>query len=136
MVLRLPGVIGSNWQGNMPWINNAILKVCKNQDLHFYNARAYFNNVIDTASIYKFIKFYMDLKYKENFLTLNFSASKPIKMHDLLKYIKLKLNSNSKLIELTTENLSFKIDISLMKQKLNYKTKTTIQIIDEYLQSI
>ena len=135
LILRLPGVIGSHWQGKMPWINNAIDKIINNQDLYYYNSSSLFNNVIDVNGIFKFLNFYISLEQKDKFQLLNFSASQPIKLKALLDYIINKTSSKTKLIELKTDKISFKIDVSSIKRKFNYENISTIEIIDNYLKN-
>jgi len=95
--IRLPGIVG--YQINdfrRPWISKIVNNLIQNKDIKIFNSRKLFNNVIDTNEIFRLINF---LKSKNlNNQSINFSATKPIQIKNMIYFLKKKLNSNSKII--------------------------------------
>ena len=92
--LRLPGVLCRNSPSKeRPWLNSIIYKIKESEDIKVYNKDAYFNNLIDTDEIINFIEYTLinNFNFSSSF---NFSASKPIKIQDMLYLIKDFFHSN------------------------------------------
>jgi len=90
--IRLPGVVSYfNTDKRRPWINNVIYKLINNKKIDIYNPNSLFNNVIDTLEIFKFIDFIFKKKIKKD--TLNLSATKTIKVKNLIFFFKKKFLS-------------------------------------------
>ena len=64
-----------------------------NNKVEIFNSYKLFNNIIDTVEIYNFINF-LKSSFKNGIL--NFSASRPIKLKDIINYSKEKLNLSQK----------------------------------------
>ena len=95
--LRLPGVLTKSRNFKRPWLKTIIWAIKNNKNIKLYNHNKKFNNVIDTYEIFKFLDFILNKKFvnKNHQLNLNLSASQPIQISALTKFIKKFYNSNS-----------------------------------------
>ena len=135
--IRLPGVLCEPFQKKFtrPWLNNVFNKMQKNQNIVVHNIKSKFNNVIDTEEIVKFVKFLIkkDITIRDTF---NFVSLKPIILKDIFNIAKKKLNSKSKITEIKDyKKNSFYISTKKLEQKLKYKTQSTKNIIEKYLEN-
>tara|TARA_B100000029_G_scaffold502564_1_gene578035 strand:+ start:281 stop:1159 length:879 start_codon:yes stop_codon:yes gene_type:complete len=135
--IRLPGVLCEPFQKNFnrPWLNNVFNKMKKNQNIAVHNIKSKFNNVIDTDEIVKFVKFLI----KKNITirdTFNFVSLKPIILKNIFNIAKKKIDSTSKITEIKDHKKnSFCISTKKLEQKLKYKTQSTKNIIEKYLEN-
>ena len=135
--IRLPGVLCEPLQKKFtrPWLSNVFNKMRKNQNIVVHNIKSKFNNVIDTEEIVKFVKFMIkkDITIRDTF---NFVSLKPIILKDIFNLAKKKLNSKSKITEIKDyKKNSFYISTKKLEQKLKYKTQSTKNIIEKYLEN-
>ena len=135
--IRLPGVLCELFQKKFtrPWLNNVFNKMQKNKDIVVHNIKGKFNNVIDTEEIVKFVKFLIkkDITIRDTF---NFVSLKPIILKDIFNITKKKLNSKSKITEIKDyKKNSFYISTKKLEQELKYKTQSTKNIIEKYLEN-
>ena len=136
--IRLPGVLCELFKKKFtrPWLNNVFNKMQKNQDIVVHNIKGKFNNVIDTEEIVKFVKFLIkkDITIRDTF---NFVSLKPIILKDIFNIAKKKLNSKSKITEVKDyKKNSFYISTKKLEQKLKYKTQSTKNVVEKYLESL
>ena len=136
--IRLPGVLCEPFQKKFtrPWLNNVFNKMKKNQDIVVHNIKGKFNNVIDTEEIVKFVKFLIkkDITIRDTF---NFVSLKPIILKDIFNIAKKKLNSKSKITEIKDyKKNSFYISTKKLEQELKYKTQSTKNVVEKYLESL
>ena len=135
--IRLPGVLCEPFQKNFnrPWLNNVFNKMKKNQNIAVHNIKSKFNNVIDTDEIVKFVKFLI----KKNITirdTFNFVSLKPIILKNIFNIAKKKIDSKSKITEIKDyKKNSFYISTKKLEQELKYKTQSTKNIIEKYLEN-
>lgn len=98
LVLRLPSVIG-NFKSNNNFLNKLIKNLSENKTVFFSNPSNYYNNVVHTETISKIANEFM---LKKNSIysnkTFNLCSTSPIKLIEIVKMIKQKLKSESKLI--------------------------------------
>jgi len=125
--LRIPGVFISDLTRNRPLIISLIKKVIKNEDLHVYNIKKNFNNIIDPYEIVKFINKILNREIQSN--VYNFSASKPIAFINLLHLIKKIFQSKSKIIEKKRDKISFIISNKKIKNHFKTNLATTSEIV-------
>ena len=136
--IRLPGVLCEPFQKKFtrPWLNNVFNKMQKNQNIVVHNIKSKFNNVIDTEEIVKFVKFLIkkDITIRDTF---NFVSLKPIILKDIFNIAKKKLNSKSKITEIKDyKKNSFYISTKKLEQELKYKTQSTKNVVEKYLESL
>jgi len=137
LILRLPGVIG-NFISNNNFLNNIMKNLSENKGVVYKNPESYFNNVIHTYTIAKISNDLMALK-KKNFSNkiFNMCSTHPVQLKKLIKILKNKLNSKSKL-KISKSNHSFQIS-SKKCLKYDLKIVTTIESVNKtikYLKSI
>jgi nucleoside-diphosphate-sugar epimerase len=131
--LRLPGVISYMIRDpRRPWLNSVITKLNRNLQIEIFNKNLFFNNVIDTFEIFRFINFIIKKnRFKKG--TIDFTASKPIKIKDIINFIKRKINSKS-LIKFNNNPIQhYTISTKEFENKYKFKTASTAKILDRYL---
>ncbi len=134
--LRLPGILSESNKKNLmrPWLKKIIQNIKQEKDIIVCNAEKKFNNVISTNDIADLFNYLI----KKNILlrdTFNFAASSPLPLNLLLNYIKKKLNSKSKIIQINnTKNKSFYISSKKLENKTKYKIPSTKSIIKKYIE--
>ena len=135
--LRLPGVLNtfSKEIKNRPWINLISNKLINNEEFSIYNSRQKFNNIINTSEIAKLIikLSKMNKDVKSNF---NLSGSKPIKLKKLIKFMILKTNSKSLVVEKKNNKKSFLISTKKIENFLDCKIENTVKIIQDHLKKL
>ena len=134
IILRLPGIIG-NFQADANFINNIILKFSNNELIEFKNPNSYFNNVVHTETIAKISeKFLLKKNAKFKNKIFNISSTKPIKLINLIKKIKNKFKSKSK-IRILPSNKTFIISTKKC-EKFNINLMTTDKSIENNINYI
>ena len=126
--MRIPGVFAVNLSRNQPLIINMLKKIINNETVYAYNLNSDFNNIIDTHEIVKLIDIILKKKKIETSI-YNFSASKPIKVIDLINLIKKIFKSKSKIIQKKINKTSFIISNKKITDDFNIKISTTKNII-------
>ena len=120
--LRFPGVLCSTKNNPRPWLQTLINKIKNNNEVKVHNINSYFNNVIDTKEIARFIL--MIIKKRKNIRdTFNLSASKPLKLKSIIDIIKTKYHSKSKIKNIEKKNKSFVLSISKIKNAFHDRHK-------------
>ncbi len=136
--LRLPGILSESNEKKLmrPWLKKIIQNIKEEKDIIIYNAKKKFNNVISTNEMVNLSNYLI----KKNILirdSFNFAASSPLSLNLLLNYVKKKLNSKSKIIQLkNSKNKSFYISSKKLENKINYKIPSTKSIIKKYLENL
>ena len=75
----------------------------------------------------------MNKVIKSNF---NLSGSKPIKLKKLIKFMILKTNSKSSVVEKKSNKKSFLISNKKIENFLDYKIENTIKIVQKHLKNL
>ena len=126
--LRFPGALCSTKNNPRPWLQTLINKIKNNNEVKVHNINSYFNNVIDTKEIARFIL--MIIKKRKNIRdTFNLSASTPLKLKSIIDINKTKYHSISKIKNIEKKNKSFVLSINKIKKKLNFHPVSTKKII-------
>ena len=94
--------------------------------------RPWINNIIDTVEIYKFIKHIISKKSIKN-SSLNFAAQKPIKIKNMIYYLKKMTLSNSKIIFMEKKSNHFIISSTNVKKYYKFKIADTYQILKRFV---
>ena len=125
IILRLPSVISRDFSKGL--IYRILSKLEKNKKIVIFNPDSLFNNIINAGELIKVI--FMSLNLKKS-LTINLAANKPIKIIQVLNYLKKQTNSkseihvvnrrnNTKFYSTNLQNRIFKSQISSVKTSLN-----------------
>ena len=133
--LRLPGVICSKSKTtSRPWIKNISYKLRNNKKITIYNHNKFFNSLIDTKELAKLIKL---ICFKNVKVTFNLSASKPIKIKDIIFFLKNFFKSRSK-IKIIKDNIEYSSVISTkeLSQKLKFYPATVMKILKDNLKNL
>ena len=133
--LRLPGVICSKSKTtSRPWIKNISYKLRNNKKITIYNHNKFFNSLIDTKELAKLIKL---ICFKNVKGTFNLSASKPIKIKDIIFFLKNFFKSRSK-IKIIKDNIEYSSVISTkeLNQKLKFYPATVMKILKDNLKNL
>ena len=132
--IRLPGVVG--YQINdvrRPWLCKIINQLKINKKIEIFNSSKPFNNIMDSYEIYKFINFLRKKSFKSG--SINFAATKPIRLKNIIQYIKARLNSKSKILYNKKKSKYFTISSKKVLNNYNYKSSSTKKIIQRYVES-
>jgi nucleoside-diphosphate-sugar epimerase len=132
--LRIPGVFTSDLTRNRPLIIGILKKIINNEDVYAYNLDKKFNNILDAEEIVKFIKVILKKKIKSEIY--NFSASKPLKLIDVINLIKKIFKSKSHVIQKNLKKNSFIISNKKIQNDFRIKISTTKKIIDRSCKNI
>ncbi len=126
--LRIPGVFTLDLSRSQPLVINMLKKIMNNETVYAYNLNSDFNNITDTHEIVKLIDIILKKK-KIKTSIYNFSASKPIKVIDVINLIKKIFKSKSKIIQKKINKTSFIISNKKITDDFNIKISTTKNII-------
>ncbi len=132
--IRLPGAVG--YQINdprRPWLCKIINNLKLNRNVEIFNFLKPFNNIIDSYEIYKFIYYIKNKSLKNN--SINFSATHPLKLKDIIIFLKKILNSDSKIIYNKKKTKHFIISTKKVFNEYEYKPSTTQNIVQRYVES-
>lgn len=132
--IRLPGVVG--YQINdvrRPWLCKIINQLKINKKIEIFNSSKPFNNIMDSYEIYKFINFLRKKSFKSG--SINFAATTPIRLKNIIQYIKARLNSKSKILFNKKKSKYFTISSKKVLDDYNYKSSSTKKIIQRYVES-
>ena len=95
-ILVLPGVVGSG--GNMNnWLIRTTLALKRNEKVEIYNKNGYFNNVVDSSSICRFVDTLLSrgISGSETYIL---AAKDKIKVSELINMISMRVNSSSDIL--------------------------------------
>jgi nucleoside-diphosphate-sugar epimerase len=132
-ILRVPGVIDKNQYVPWPWLNLIKNRIKKNMDIRYFNPKKKLNSLTSIDDISKIIHSIDEKKEKNVFKIYNFGGNKPIKIIDILKKIKKRYKSKSKLLSFNNNKHSSIIDNSYIEQDLKIKLSNTEQILNNFL---
>jgi nucleoside-diphosphate-sugar epimerase len=135
--LRLPGILCKFKKNlNRPWLNNILRGLKKNEDITIFNGLNKFNNVIDSNQIAKIILLISEKNFKIR-NSYNLASSKPMVLMNLLKRLKKKMRSKSRIINLIDSNkISFYISVRKLEKKLGIKLETTLKIAGNHSKTL
>jgi len=126
LILRLPGVIG-NFTANNTFLNKIIFDLYNHKKVFYKNSENFFNNVVHTLTIFKIIEKFLKTSSFSN-QVFNVCSSKPIKLSQIIKFIKKKFNSRS-IINVEKDKKSFKICLKKLKKFNLPISKTKVEIM-------
>jgi nucleoside-diphosphate-sugar epimerase len=132
--IRLPGVVG--YQINdvrRPWLCKIINQLKVDRKIEIFNSSKPFNNIMDSYEIYKFINFLRKKSFKSG--SINFAATAPIRLKNIILYIKARLNSKSKILYNKKKSKYFTISSKKVLNDYNYKSSSTKKIIQRYVEN-
>ena len=131
--IRLPGVVGYQINDpSRPWLCKILNRLKNNKSVEIFNYNKKFNNIVDTYEIYKFIHFLLSKKTLKSG-SVNFSATAPLQLNEIIMYMKRKLNSKSKILYNNKKTTHFTISSNKVLNKYFYKVSSTKVILQRYI---
>ena len=130
-----PSVISSSGIRRVMSIIFLCRMVKNDQDVIINNKDVFFNNIIDTIEIFKFIQYILKNDVPFN-ISFNFSASSPIRLEGLILGIKKYFNSKSNINFSKVPTNHFIISNEAFTNNFDYEVSTTQKIVKRYLKSI
>lgn len=129
-ILRLPAIIGTEG----PWISKIIKKIKKNKLIKIYNSDSYYNSCLHLDDLCEIVVKCIDNKKKFNGIVLNLSSNKKVRILDLIKFIKKKIKSKSKIIIKKKQFAkNYTINNEKLTKSLKFKPMNVINTIKKYL---
>ena len=135
--LRLPGVLCNPSLNNSQrtWLNSVFENLSKKKKIRVYSINNYFNNLISTDEIARFIEFLIEKRISAKG-AFNFACTKPIKVKELIYSSRKMMNSSSKIeIIKKTKKKSFEISTQKLQKKFKFSVKPTKTILKKYLKN-
>ena len=109
VILRLPGVVGGGKKNNLNFLSRLINQLYKNKKVKIQNDNNFFNNLINVKTLSNIIlNIILNKKIKGEF---NLGSKQPLKIIEILKFLKKKINSKSEYQISKSSKKSFTIDI-------------------------
>lgn len=111
LILRLPMILTNDKKNGV--LNRIRQKLEKNEDIELYNWNKKFNNFITVQEIANFIK---DYKFNKKYEIINLATDLNKTILEIVEFLRILLNSNSKIIKMNRTDDFFNIDISKAKE--------------------
>ena len=116
IVLRLPAIVGKN--SNENFIKITLKKLKKNEPVYIWNKNQYFNNLIHINDLNNLINHFIVKKNNSKKIIVDCLSSQPIKLLNLIYFLKKKLKSKSKINFINKKNEYKKIKFN---KKIKYR---------------
>tara|TARA_Y100001970_G_C14259345_1_gene878517 strand:+ start:6915 stop:7751 length:837 start_codon:yes stop_codon:yes gene_type:complete len=129
IILRLPSVISKKFSKGL--IFRLLENLKKNEDINIYNPNSLFNNVIHADELIKIIFFSIEKNNIKN-LVINTCSIKPLKLIEVVKILKKKVSSKSKVNIKNTKQkskyYSTKLQNKIFYNKISSTKKTLLKL--------
>lgn len=136
IVLRLPRILGKGIDLSYPWIPNLTYKIMNNLDVNYFNPELLYNNMAHIESVSEFINLLLN-KNNIGYRLLCIGSASPIKVIDIIQFLKKAFNSKSHLNEIQSnkKNTCFQIDI---QEAINagYRPQEVLAVLDIFVKEI
>ncbi len=141
IAIRLPRMVGKNMDLSAPWLPGLAAKLMRNEEIVYFNPNLPYNNLAHTDTLGDFL---VRIFRNENItpgggcIPLGIGASSPMKVLDIIQYMKQELKSVSPLCEITDgvpRNTCFCIDIS-RAEKSGYRSWSVKETLARYMKDI
>lgn len=128
LIIRLPMVLTR--ESNNGILNRILNKLENNEDIILQNSYKLFNNFISVDDIYNFI---VNYTFEKKFERINLGSKKDHSLLQIIKFLKKKTLSKSKIIISKEECTFFNISIKKAKRIYNYKPIKNKKILLSWL---
>ena len=125
IILRLPSIVKK--QNGNNFIQNTLHNLKKDLPINIWNMNNKYNNLIHINDLSKLIYYFISSKNKRKKIIIDCLSSKPIKLKDLISYLKRKLNSKSKINYINKKN---KFKKNKFNSKISYKFFSVKKVIN------
>jgi len=127
VILRLPAIVGKNCGGN--FIKNTLYNLKQNLPINIWNENNKFNNLIHINDLNKLIFHLISTQNNKKKVIVDCLSSKPIKLKDLVKSLKKKLNSKSNIKYINKKKVFKKIKFNPKTDYEFFSVKKTINLL-------
>jgi len=124
VILRLPAIIGKNCNDN--FLKTTYKKLTKNKKIKIWNPSIKYDNFVHIHDVNKLIEKIVNIKKSSFFEIIECKSSKPIKLIELIIFLKKKLKSKSKIQFLKSDPNK---KIKVIKNNVNYSFLSTLRAI-------
>jgi len=125
IILRLPSIVKK--QNGNNFIINILHNMKNDLPINIWNMNNKYNNLIHVNDLSKLIFYFISSKNKRRKIIIDCLSSQPIKLKDLISYLRIKLNSRSK-INYINEKSKFKK--KEFNSKISYKFFSVKKVIN------
>jgi len=131
---RLPGVVGPRITNmGRPWLGVVLDNALTNRPIEIYNSNSLFNNVIDPSEIIKACAVVLESSNEKAGL-FNLAASEPVPLKDMIQHIVNSIGSNSEIVDIDRNSISYSINISRIRDTLGFVPAPTMKIVARFLE--
>jgi len=127
--LRLPGVVGKDYFE--PWLGNVLTKALKDEGITIYNGSGFFNNILDSQELYRFIRHLYE-RGTPAFDQLNLAATEPLLVREMVNCLLNEVGSNSSISELANEKSPFTISTEKLRWEYSFVPRSTREMVEAY----
>ena len=124
VILRLPAIIGKNCNDN--FLKTTYKKLTKNEKIKIWNPSIKYDNFVHINDVSKIIEKIVNIKKSSFFEIIECKSSKPIKLIELINFLKKKLKSKSKIQFLKSDPNK---KIKVIKNSINYRFLSTLSAV-------
>jgi nucleoside-diphosphate-sugar epimerase len=128
IIFRLPAIIGKNCNDN--FLKKSCENLSRNKDITIWNSNKNYDNFVHIDDIKKLVLKISEMKKTFFFDIIECKCSKPIKLKNLMNFLKKRLKSKSKIKSLKATSLK---RIKNIKDKTNYKFLTPTNALEKFL---
>lgn len=128
--LRLPALVGKNSKNN--WPSNIFKYSNSGEQLILTNENSLYNNLLHIDDLSNLIIHLLNFDFK-NFEILTVASQKPIKIKEVLRLFKLKLNINISTSLNLNNKKSYIISTKKLVEKYSYSTMEVSDVIERLL---
>ncbi len=133
LTIRLPGVVGPNLLRNRPWVGRMLDALKKGEEINYFNGKALFNNIVDYRNICRFVEHVIGRSDMIPFDKVLLAARNPMPVRKAIEFMKRKIRSKSRCVDLGSRPPSFSIDNDRLIRSFGFKPDTTRQILDRFI---
>ncbi len=128
IIFRLPAIIGKNCNDN--FLKKTCENLSRNKEITIWNSNKKYDNFVHIDDLKKLVLKISEIKNPSFFEVIECKCSKPIKLKDLISFLKKKLKSKSRIISLKAKPLK---RIKIIKNKINYKFLNPRNALERFL---
>ena len=131
IILRLPAIIGKNC--NLNFVGQIAKQIKRNENIKLWGAEQLFNNFIHIGDLLRLIKYSIKRSPKRMIKIINCLPTKPIKLINIVKIIKKKFKSSSKVLIIEKKTNLKKIQGKSYDKRFNFLStkKNLMKFIDQ-----
>ena len=127
IVLRLPAIVGKN--SNENFIKTTLKNLKNNKPVYIWNKNQYFSNLIHINDLNNLINHFIVKKNNKKKIIVDCLSAEPIKLLNLIYFLKKKIKSKSKINFINNKNKFKKIEYNTIKNYNFFSVKKAIGLL-------